>query len=248
MPNLVIQTDIYSLLLLALGGCAFGVIVGLGIGWLRRRRSRPDRLKTAGEVTRGQLHGFSDVLPQDAERWRVARRAIMEEASGINRLVERLDLVVRLGMAGHPMESGYSLLNARPDILPASSASNIHCDVMDFRDGHKFQYKDSEVKGDPLALEPDPSTYIVACRIWKQALDGQSMRAICRAMEVPSPKGRLAWHPSTIHGILRNPVYAGVYQALCQEMKTPEFRSKPGETYGKTSSKRLPREWPGSNK
>jgi len=108
--------------------------------------------------------------------------------------------------------------------------------------GYQFRYEDQAGKRVPVALEPDPSTYILACRIWRLALEGQSMKSICRAMEVPSPKGRLAWHPSTIHGILRNPAYAGVYHALRQEMKTPEFRRKPGETYGKTSSKRLPRE------
>ena len=61
------------------------------------------RLKTIGEVIRGQLHGFSEDLPTDAERWRVARRTVAEEATEINSLTERLDLVVRLGRSGQPL-------------------------------------------------------------------------------------------------------------------------------------------------
>ena len=108
--------------------------------------------------------------------------------------------------------------------------------------GYQFRYEDQAGKRVPVALEPDPSTYILACRIWRLVLEGQSMKSICRAMEVPSPKGRPAWNPSTIHGILRNPAYAGIYHALRQEMKTPEVRRKPGKTYRKSSSRPLPRE------
>ena len=60
------------------------------------------RLKTAGEVIRGHLTGFSEELPSDGERWRVARRTIFEEASEISSSIERLDLIVRLGMDGQP--------------------------------------------------------------------------------------------------------------------------------------------------
>jgi signal transduction histidine kinase len=49
------------------------------------------------------MHGFSDELPRDAERWRVARKAIGEEASDLNSLIDRLDVLVRLGMAGQPL-------------------------------------------------------------------------------------------------------------------------------------------------
>jgi two-component system sensor histidine kinase ResE len=115
-----IQTDIYSLVALALGTCIFGVFVT----WLimrRRHQTAPlvqsegqgsmyllfsrisHRLKTVGEVIRGHLHGFSDELPQDAERWRVARKAIRDEASELDTLVNRLDLVVRLGMVEQPL-------------------------------------------------------------------------------------------------------------------------------------------------
>jgi len=61
-------------------------------------------------------------------------------------------------------------------------------------------------------------------------------------MKVPSPKGNPTWHLSTIRSILGNPAYAGIYHALRQEVKTPEVRRKPGETYGKSSSKPTPRE------
>jgi len=116
-----IQTDILSLLGIILG---LSILIGVVSTWLflRRRRKRGlfldtdvketlylvfsrlgHRLKTAGEVIRGHLHGFDDELPRDAERWRVARRAIGEEASEISSLIERLDVVVRLGMAGQPL-------------------------------------------------------------------------------------------------------------------------------------------------
>lgn len=119
-PVVFIQTDIYSLIALVLAASALGAIATRW--YLRRRRLEPPvvqpeaqsnlflffsrishRLKTVGEVIRGHLHGFSDELPQDAERWRVARRAISDEASELDLLVNRLDLVVRLGMVEQPL-------------------------------------------------------------------------------------------------------------------------------------------------
>ncbi len=61
------------------------------------------RLKTVGEVIRGHLHGFTDQLPQDEERWTIARRAIGDEALEVGLLTQRLDLMVRLGMSGQPL-------------------------------------------------------------------------------------------------------------------------------------------------
>ena len=121
MPTLSIETDIYSLVGVVAGGFAFGAL----LAWLLLRRSRRRRattvnteglgdlylvfsrvshqLKTAGEVIRGHLHPFTDELPSDAERWRVARRSIAEEASRVDGLIDRMDLVVRLGMADQPL-------------------------------------------------------------------------------------------------------------------------------------------------
>lgn len=120
LPIVFIQTDIYSLVSLSLGTGVFGGFVAWFL--LRRRRSPAPalpmenpvgmyllfsrishRLKTVGEVVRGHLHGFSEELPHDAERWRVARKAITDEAFELDSLVNRLDLVVRLGMAGQPL-------------------------------------------------------------------------------------------------------------------------------------------------
>jgi len=108
--------------------------------------------------------------------------------------------------------------------------------------GYQFRYEHQAGKRIPMALVPDPNTYIVACRIWRLALEGQSMKSICRAMEVPTVKGNANWHASTIQKILRNPVYAGIYHALRRQAKTPETRRKPGKTYGKSSSQPVPRE------
>jgi signal transduction histidine kinase len=62
------------------------------------------RLKTVGEVVRGHLRRLEeDELPSDLERWRVARRAIWEEATEIPSLTDRIDVVVRLAVAGQPL-------------------------------------------------------------------------------------------------------------------------------------------------
>ena len=61
------------------------------------------QLKNTGEVIRGHLHGFTGQLPQDEERWRVARRVIGDEALEVGNLTQHLDLMVRLGMSGQPL-------------------------------------------------------------------------------------------------------------------------------------------------
>jgi signal transduction histidine kinase len=115
-----ILTDIWSLA----GVMLAALIAGAGITFWLCRKSRTEnkprdkvqrealylivsrlahRLKTATEVMRGHLHGFSDELPRDAERWKAARKAIAEETEGINTLIEKLDLLVRLGMEQHPL-------------------------------------------------------------------------------------------------------------------------------------------------
>lgn len=117
---MLIQADIRSFIAVVIGVGIIGSIITWLLLRKRRKQDTPKeadgretlylvfsridhRLKTAGEVIRGHLHGFSDELPQDAERWRVARRAITEEASEINSLIDRLDLVVRLGMTEQPL-------------------------------------------------------------------------------------------------------------------------------------------------
>ena len=107
--------------------------------------------------------------------------------------------------------------------------------------GYQFRYSDHGGKRVPVALEPDPAIYAVACQIRRMALEGNSMRFICRTLEAPPPRGGAAWNPSTIAGMLKNPAYAGVYHALRREMKSPE-RRKLAHTYGKTASQFLPRE------
>ena len=49
------------------------------------------------------MRRFGCFKKHDAERWRVARKAVSDEATTINSLTERLDLVVRLGLSGQPL-------------------------------------------------------------------------------------------------------------------------------------------------
>ena len=123
MGEFQVQATLLAFILVLVGSFVLGLVVASIIYSLvfRKRRtgdapSRSDeedalyivfsrlshRLKTAGEVIRGHLRGFTDELPDDDERWRVARRTIFEETTQITDSVDRLDLVVRLGMDGQP--------------------------------------------------------------------------------------------------------------------------------------------------
>lgn len=87
------------------------------------------------------------------------------------------------------------------------------------------------------ALVPTPA-WIVADRIWKMYLSGETIRGVARRLSndgVPTAKGRAAWEPSTIAGILKCPTYAGRYYALRWERTEPKARRSPS-TYGKTST------------
>ena len=123
MDGLQVQATLLAFILVLIGAFVLGLVVASIVYLLVFRRRRTDgapsrtddeaalyivfsrlshRLKTAGEVIRGHLRGFTDELPDDGERWRVARRTIFEETTQITDSVERLDLVVRLGMDGQP--------------------------------------------------------------------------------------------------------------------------------------------------
>jgi len=120
MDGVLIQTDILSLIGTVLGAFVAGAIAIWLLLRRKRKQDRPietvrdqtsylllsrlaHRLKTAGEVIRGHLHPYGEEVPTDDDRWRVAYRAIVEEASGINYLTNRMDLVVRLGLTGQPL-------------------------------------------------------------------------------------------------------------------------------------------------
>ena len=88
-------------------------------------------------------------------------------------------------------------------------------------------------------FEPDSETFRFAQRIWTQALEGVPMRKIARALMndgVRAPGGGTYWHPSSIAGMLSNPVYRGQYMALRTRAVTPKQRRR--GTYGKTSTVR----------
>ena len=94
--------------------------------------------------------------------------------------------------------------------------------------GYQFRYQDLNGKRIPVALEPD-SNYPVAQMIWRLALEGCPMRRISTELSsqgIPAPKGGAYWNPSTVAGILNNPVYGGRYYSLRETAIIPVQRRK----------------------
>ena len=101
--------------------------------------------------------------------------------------------------------------------------------------GYRFRYELQGGQKTPVALEPDPTTYPVADRIWQRALSGQALRGIARELTdsgIPTPRAAGAWTHTTLGQILKNPIYAGRYYALRFESTEPQQRQK---GYGKSS-------------
>lgn len=94
----------------------------------------------------------------------------------------------------------------------------------------------------PLQLMPDENWDIVSL-ICRAGFDGTPSRAICRKLKeslIASPTGNPEWCIQTVCDILKNPLYGGRFHALRREAREPSQRM--GETYGKSSSQRLPYE------
>ena len=94
--------------------------------------------------------------------------------------------------------------------------------------GYQFRYQGLNAKRIPVALEAD-SNYPVTQMIWRLALEGCPMRRISTelsAQGIPSPKGGAYWNPSTVAGILNNPVYGGRYYSLRETAIIPVQRHK----------------------
>jgi signal transduction histidine kinase len=117
---MIIQTDPWSIGGVAAGALVAGAAAGFWTArWLIHRRGPAERapkeilylvfsrishrLKTASEVIRGHLRGIGNDLPRDSGRWKLAYAAIIDEADDINTLIERLDLLVRLGIERQPL-------------------------------------------------------------------------------------------------------------------------------------------------
>jgi site-specific DNA recombinase len=112
--------------------------------------------------------------------------------------------------------------------------------------GYRFQYRWGDANQRiPVALEPDPTTYPVACTILRMAMDGESLRSIIKALfaaGIPTRTGVKVWHVKTLGDLVRNPIYAGRYYALRQEAVVPGYRVK--QTYGKSATRlRAEDEW-----
>jgi site-specific DNA recombinase len=97
-------------------------------------------------------------------------------------------------------------------------------------------------KGNPTSrtLKSDDNFPIVQY-IWGRALQGKPLRGICKELDFHEYKPRRGdrWAPTTIQGILDNPLYAGRYAALRYVKKDPKYRSPTAKKqYGKTSGAR----------
>ena len=115
-----ILTDIWSIIAIL----AAALIVGAGIAYaLCRNRVQwknhmaktekqnlyivfshvTHHLKSSTEIIRGHLRGFNEDLPKNVERWQAARHVISEETDGIDTFIEKLDILVRLGIEKHSL-------------------------------------------------------------------------------------------------------------------------------------------------
>lgn len=117
---MIVRTELWALLAIVVGALLLWPMVSFVISRIRGVKTTPTpiigdqtlyltvsrlshRLKTVGQIVIGQLSGFSDQLPSDENRWKVARNAILEEAEVVDHLTQRLDLIVNLGMTGQPL-------------------------------------------------------------------------------------------------------------------------------------------------
>jgi hypothetical protein len=85
------------------------------------------------------------------------------------------------------------------------------------------------------------SEWSTASFICRSALEGMTLRSICRGLfrrGVPTATGRHQWKASTIHRILTNPLYGGYFHALRFESVLP--RSKRTKSYGRTGLRSRP--------
>ncbi len=168
---MVIQTDIWSLVASLIGA----LLIGAAISWFFFRKSQkplkiPEkgdreilflvfsriahRLKTAMEIIYGHLYGFTDELPVDVKRWAAARKAIIEASTGLSQTVERMDLVVRLGMSEQPLviepvNVARLLEDLMVDLGPSADAKGIFLGGMVTKSAKDGNY----VSGDVSALK-----------------------------------------------------------------------------------------------
>jgi DNA invertase Pin-like site-specific DNA recombinase len=104
-----------------------------------------------------------------------------------------------------------------------------------YRLRYELVHEGQKVKRVPVAYEPDPATYPVACRVWRHGLNATPIRRICMELMqdgIPSPSGNHNWVASTIYEIFRNPIYGGRYYALRREKRPPKdpAKAKGGKT------------------
>ena len=90
------------------------------------------------------------------------------------------------------------------------------------------------------------SDWMIVERNWREYLAAGTIRSVASSLTqdgIPTPRGRQTWKPSTIAGILKNPVYAGRYYALRWENTEPKQRKVP-HSYGRSSVRKRAGAWP----
>jgi site-specific DNA recombinase len=81
---------------------------------------------------------------------------------------------------------------------------------------------DAETRG---RYVPNPATAPVVQRIFRRACEGASLRQIARELDelgIPTPTGIAHWRRTTIHRMLKEPLYTGVATAWRGEIALPE--------------------------
>ena len=164
----------------------------------------------------------------------VALRAVHGEIvdDGPMGVADLADFVTSWGKLGTVLRAQQGARQGLHDLATKFRRPTNHRKVMGY---------DWHLEGGEHRLSPNDDYGIVEL-IFMRALEGGergTLRAI--AKEAGLLIGRAQWSPSSVRYILRNPLYAGRFAALRNQVVTPQTR-RSDRTYGRTAVKEVPEE------
>ncbi len=114
-----------------------------------------------------------------------------------------------------------------------------------------FGYRvDPDRPRDPAGVRVEPAEAAIVAELFATYLEaGQSVCGLAKqltALQTPTATGATRWNPSTIRGLLHNPVYTGVVYAGRTRARTPQQRRSPLQPIGQPGSSRSltpPEDW-----